>query len=413
MPKFRYTARDASGKRVTETRDAASPEDLKTSLTKNGLTVLSVAAAGPGPDQAASGDKVKRKRTPWAHVSSQDLVIFTRQFSTMISAGIPVLECLDILSEQATDPGFKHVLNTIIEDVRGGTDLSNALARHHRIFDKIYINMVKAGEASGQLDEILTRLAEYKESTEKLKGQIRGAMTYPVISIALILVIFFFLMLFVIPKFSEIFKQLDVPLPLVTKVVLGLSDGIKEYYIQGAIVIVILSVLFVVWKRTESGALIWDRLKLKTPVFGSLFQKVALSRFSRTFATLIRSGVPMLGALEIVSATAGNRVIERAVEDAHEAVRQGEPLAKPLAQAWVFPPMVVRMISIGEKSGALEQLLEKISQFYDEQVAASVEVLTSLIEPIMIGFMGLLVGGIVIAVFYPILMLQKTLIQKR
>ena len=410
MAKFRYTARDSTGKRVSRSLEAGSRDEVVSTLRRDNMTVLSIAEERGGRAGAASRPKGKRLRRP--HVSSQDLVIFTRQFSTMIGAGIPVLECLEILAEQATDVGFRQAQRQIIEDVRGGTDLSTALARHTRVFDKIYINMIKAGEASGQLDEILTRLAEYKESAEKLKGQIRGAMTYPVVSSVLILLIFFFLMIFIIPKFQNIFVQLGAQLPLPTKIVLGISNGIIEFWWQGGLVLIGLIALFIWWKRTESGGYIWDRIKLKFPVFGSLFQKIALSRFSRTFSTLIRSGVPILGALEIVAATAGNRLIERAVEDAHEAVRQGEPLAKPLEASPVFPPMVVRMIAIGEKSGSLEHLLEKISQFYDEQVASTVEVLTSLIEPLMIGFMGVMVGGIVIAVFFPILKIQEVLTKR-
>jgi len=347
-----------------------------------------------------------------ARVSGEELAIFTRQFSTMIGAGIPVLECLDILEEQAEDPGFKRVCGQIVEDVRSGSDLSQALGKHTRVFDRIYVNMIKAGEASGQLDTILKRLAEYMEATEQLKREIKGAMTYPVVSLVMILGITVFLLVFIIPKFQGIFEALKVDLPLPTQLVLALSAALTDYW-YNLIMIIIGLILFIKWwKATDTGGYTWDRMMLKAPVFGQLIQKIALSRFSKTFATLLRSGVPILGALEIVAQTAGNRVVEEAVNNARESIRQGENLAKPLADSPVFPPMVVRMIAIGEKSGALEQLLEKISEFYDQQVEAMVESLTSLIEPLMIGLMGFIVGGIVLSVFLPIFKIQEALRRK-
>jgi len=347
-----------------------------------------------------------------ARVSGEDLAIFTRQFSTMIGAGIPVLECLDILQEQAVDPGFKRVCGQIVEDVRGGSDLSQALGKHTRVFDRIYVNMIKAGEASGQLDTILKRLAEYMEATEQLKREIKGAMTYPVVSLVMILGITVFLLVFIIPKFQNIFESLKVPLPLPTQIVLALSTALTSYWYNLVMIAVGFYLLIKWWKATDSGGYTWDRMLLKAPVFGLLIQKIAISRFSKTFATLLRSGVPILGALEIVAQTAGNRVVEEAVNNARESIRQGENLAKPLADSPVFPPMVVRMIAIGEKSGALEQLLEKISEFYDQQVEAMVESLTSLIEPLMIGLMGFIVGGIVLSVFLPIFKIQDALRRK-
>jgi type IV pilus assembly protein PilC len=330
----------------------------------------------------------------------------------MIGAGIPVLECLNILQEQAEDPGFKNALGQIVDDVRAGSDLSQGLAKHPKVFERIYVNMIKAGEASGQLDTILSRLAEYLESTEKLKREIKGAMTYPIVSLVMIGGITTFLLVFIIPKFQDIFKALKVDLPLPTLIVLGLSKIMTTYYLQVMIIMAGMFLLFKWWKSTDSGGYTFDRLMLKAPVFGQLLQKVALSRFSKTFATLLRSGVPILGALEIVASTAGNRVVEEAVNNARESIRQGENLAKPLSESPVFPPMVVRMIAIGEKSGALEQLLEKISEFYDQQVEAMVESLTALIEPLMIGVMGFIVGGIVLSIFLPIFKIQDSLRKK-
>lgn len=352
-----------------------------------------------------------RKGTPRPKVSDEDMVIFTRQLATMISAGISLLESLEILGEQAEDPGWSAVLKNICELVRGGSDFSDALGQQPRkIFPEIYVNMVRAAEASGQLDVILDRLAGYQEASVALNREIKSAMTYPVISMCMITMILGGLMIFIIPKFATIFQSLDVELPLPTKVLLVMSGFMRSRWyvlIGGAVGIF---VAFVQFKRTKFGARTIDLISLKLPVFGDLFTKVAIARFSRTFATLLSSGVPILGALEIVSKTAGNIVVSEVIDGARENVREGNDLATPLGvKGSVFPPMVVRMISIGEKSGALELLLNKIADFYDAQVKATVKALTSLIEPLMIGFMGAAVGGIVLAIFMPIFKLQAEL----
>jgi type IV pilus assembly protein PilC len=272
--------------------------------------------------------------------------------------------------------------------------------------------MVRAGEASGQLDEILSRLADYLEATAHLKREIKSAMTYPVVSLVLVLGITGFLMLVIVPKFKDIFDGLGVELPGVTQAVMGASMWMKENVLVMLGIMVAMCVGFTMWKKTPSGRRVWDRVVLQMPVFGNLFRKVALSRFSRTFSTMIKSGVPILGSLEIVGETSGNTVIQSAVAKAMDSVRQGETLSEPLSKERVFPPMVVRMIGIGERSGALETLLGKISEFYDQQVEAEVKGLTSLIEPIMIMVMGFVVGGIVLAVFLPIMKLQEALTPK-
>jgi type IV pilus assembly protein PilC len=272
--------------------------------------------------------------------------------------------------------------------------------------------MVRAGEAGGQLDAILVRLAEYLEASEALKRDIKSAMTYPVISLSMILLIVVGLMVGIIPKFKAIFDNLGIPLPLPTKILLTVSMVMQKYFLVVGAIIVVLVVLLILFKRSKRGEYTFHWLILRLPIFGDLFKKVAVSRFSRTFATLIKSGVPILGALEIVAATSGNRIIEGTIIDAREHVRKGETLSEPLSQSGIFPPMVTRMIGIGEKSGALEALLGKISEFYDQQVKATVESLTSMIEPIMIGLMGILVGGIVLAVFLPIFSIQKAVMKK-
>jgi type IV pilus assembly protein PilC len=408
MPSFKYSARDQGGRTVTGIVSGKSQADAVADLRRRNLIVLDVRQSTAGAVRAKSGmlGSLMRARPS---ASKEQLVIFTRQLSTMISAGVPLLESLEVLQEQADTPGFRFVLDGVIESVRSGTDLSTALERFARVFPNIYISMVRAGEVSGQLDDILVRLAEYLEASAKLKRDIRAAMTYPVISLVLVVGIAMFLMIGIVPKFKEIFDTLEIELPSLTLGVLAVSFALKNHILATLAGIAGLIGLFVIWRRTDWGERQWDWIILHVPVFGPLFRKVALSRFSRTFATLIKSGVPILGALEIVSDTAGNRTISDTVDSAKENVRQGHTLAEPLMESKVFPPMVTRMVQIGEKSGSLEQLLEKISDFYDDQVSAAVKTLTSMIEPIMIGIMGFMVGGIVLAVFLPIFELQKQL----
>jgi type IV pilus assembly protein PilC len=337
------------------------------------------------------------------------MIVFTRQLATMLSAGIPLLECLEILAEQIEDAGFEGVITQVVNDVRSGSDFSEALRKHPRAFSSIYVNMIRAGEASGQLDDILSRLADYQEAAASLRSKIRSAMAYPTVSLTAILLITVCLLVFIVPKFKDLFDGLDIELPGPTLVVLAISDFMQNNapVWMGGIVLLVIGLRF--YGKTRAGGWQKDWIKLRIPVFGPLFRKVAISRFARTFATLIQAGVPILGALEIVAATSGNRILEAAVLDASSSVRQGETLAVPLAKSGVFPPMVTRMIAIGEKSGALESLLQKISEFYDQEVASTVDALTSLIEPMMIVIMGVVVGGMVLAIFMPIFELAATL----
>lgn len=413
MPAFKYSARDGNGRTVSGVVSAKTQSDAVADLRRRNLTVLDVRQSLTGGKSkngkgGGTGFFANLMRTR-PSASRDQLVQFTRQLSTMISAGVPLLESLEVLLEQADTPGFRVLLNSVIESVRSGSDLSTSLGKFEKLFPSIYVSMVRAGEVSGQLDDILVRLAEYLEATEKLKRDIKAAMTYPVISLVMVAGIAIFLMVGIVPKFEEIFESLDIELPGLTKLVLGVSRAMKDHFMLVALGCVVAAFAVVGWKRTKRGAYQWDWLMLHVPVFGPLFSKVALSRFARTFATLIKSGVPILGALEIVSETSGNLVISRVVDNAKENVRQGHTLAEPLAQSKVFPPMVTRMVQIGEKSGSLEQLLEKISEFYDDQVNAAVKTLTAMIEPIMIGCMGFMVGGIVLAVFLPIFKLQEQL----
>jgi len=407
MAKFSFRAQDPSGKTVKGTVDAASGAEVTEGLRRKNLVVLKVEELrGKAPGGLAAKFALAQG------TRKGEVELFTRQLSTMISSGIPLLECLEILADQAESPAMRKALTTVIDDIRNGSDLSAALGRFPKIFTSIYVSMVKAGEASGQLDEILSRLADYLEATAKLKREIKSAMTYPVVSMFLVLGITAFLMIVIVPKFKEIFDGLGVELPGVTKAVMNTSMFMQQQAAMFAGIIVAVITGFITWKRSPPGRRVWDRVVLKFPIFGNLFRKVALSRFSRTFSTMIKSGVPILGSLEIVAETAGNSLIKKAVIGAMESVRQGDTLAGPLSREPVFPPMVVRMIGIGERSGALEALLSKISEFYDQQVEAEVKGLTSLIEPLLIAVMGIVVGGIVLAVFLPIMKLQEALTPK-
>ncbi len=412
MADFKYTVRDSAGKKVTGTIAADSETEAKQELRRQNLIIMGIEEKRRGVAATRAKGLFGTKGAPKPRIKSKELTVFTRQLSTMVAAGIPMLESLEVLAEQADDPGFKHVLNTIVEDVRAGTDLSDAMSKHPRVFVRLFVNMVKAGEASGQIDDILNRLADYQEANDRLKGEIKSAMTYPVVSIAMIVGITLFLLIFVVPQFEKIFISLHATLPLPTKILLLLSKFIRgQAYIWAPAIVLIIIGLFA-YSKTGGGGYFRDWLVLRLPVLGPLFQKVAISRFARTFSTLLQSGVPILATLDIVATTSGNRVIENAVVQASQNIREGEPLATPLARSGVFPPMVTRMISIGERSGALEQLLEKISDFYDQEVRATVEQLTSLIEPLMIGVMGFFVGGIVMAVFLPIFSITGQLARK-
>ncbi len=409
MKTFKYTARNIAGKNVAGSVQAETQADAVGELRKKQLNVVKLAPVAERSNRKKGGGLLSFGRGPRPNVKKDELVVFTRQLSTMISAGIPLLESLEILEEQATNPGFAVVLDNVIEDIRAGSDLSAAMEKYPRVFSNIFVSMIKAGEVSGQLDDILVRLAEYLEAAAKLKREIRSAMTYPVVSLTLVLGITAFLMVGIVPKFKDVFGALDIKLPALTEYVLTVSFAIKNNFpaILGGMAGFVF--LLVAFRRSPRGRTYWDWLVLHAPIFGPLFRKVALSRFARTFSTLIKSGVPILGALEIVSHTAGNSVISKAIDASRENVRQGDTLSEPLSQNPIFPPMVVKMVGIGEKSGSLEVLLEKISVFYDEQVSSAVKALTSMIEPLMIGVMGFLVGGIVLAVFLPIFELQKQL----
>ena len=335
-------------------------------------------------------------------VTKKDLVIFTRQFSTMIDAGLPLVQGLTILSEQMDNKTFKRILSEVVRDVGGGASLAESMGKHPKIFDDLYVNLVAAGEVGGILDTILQRLAAYIEKAEKLKGQIKSAMTYPIVVVAIAIIVIAVILIFVIPVFEEMFADFGSALPVPTQVVVNLSRFVKGnfHYMIGALIVIVF--LFKRYKSTTGGRKRIDTLVLKLPIFGSLMKKVAVARFTRTLGTMISSGVPILGALEIVAKTSGNAVLEEVIYEVRASIAEGQTIADPLSENDIFPRMVVQMISVGETTGALDTMLEKIADFYDDEVDAAVDALTSMLEPLLMVFLGGSIGGLVIAMYLPI-----------
>jgi type IV pilus assembly protein PilC len=335
-------------------------------------------------------------------VSGKDIVIFTRQMSTMIDAGLPLVQCLQILAKQQDNVTFKRVLTDIQSDVETGTTLADSMRKHPKVFDNLYSNMIEAGELGGILDTILSRLAVFKEKSMALQKKIKGAMTYPAICLAISLIITAVILVFVVPVFAKMFKDFGSSLPAATQVVVNMSE-----FFKGNILFVIIASLlisFVIKKiyNTDKGRLKIDGLLLRSPVVGTLLRKVAVSKFTRTLSTMLQSGVPILDALQVVARTSGNKVIERAVYHVSDSIAEGRPISEPLEESGVFPNMVVQMINVGESVGALDTMLEKIADFYDEEVDQAVENLTAMIEPFMMVFLGGMIGGLVVAMYLPI-----------
>ncbi len=435
MAKFDYVAFDASGQETRGVLDAASQNDAVAALRKSGFSPLSVTAAGRGggggvataekasksAEKAAPAEKAaKAKAKPKGggikffektKVDGKVLMIFTRQLATLIDAGLPLLRGLDVLGKQEKDPVLKKIIASIAEGVQGGGTFSEALAQHPKVFNRLYINMVKAGELGGVLEVVLNRLAEFQEKAQKLKNKVVSAMTYPVIVLGIAMIILVFLLAFIVPKFEQIFKDLlgNKPLPDLTRIIMGLSGNIvANWYIVVSAVIAIA----VAWKTFSSsakGRIIMDQMALKLPLFGDLTSKSSISRFSRTLGTLVTSGVPILQALLITRETAGNSVVADAVTKVHDAVKEGESIVTPMEACGVFPPMVISMVDVGEETGQLPDMLLKVADVFDDEVDNTVDALTSLLEPLMIVFLAVIVGTIVIALFLPMVDLLKNM----
>ena len=388
MPTYTYTARTARGEVRTATLEASSKDDAAAQLRRLRLTVVKLEEL---PKQKTTG-----------RVSMRDIVIFTRQFSTMINSGLPLVQALDILSKQSENPVLQAVTRQVVFDVESGHTVADALAKHPNAFSDLYVNMVAAGEAGGILDTILLRLATFMEKNDALVRKVKGAMIYPGVIMSVAFGAVVVLLVFVIPTFQTMFESVGAALPLPTRIVIALSEFLQGFW---WVLIALVGGLVVAIQRyysTSDGQLVIDRLLINAPILGDMLRKSAVSRFTRTLGTLISSGVSILDGLEITAKTAGNRVVADAIMESRASIAGGDTIAAPLAKSQVFPPMVLSMISVGEQTGGLDEMLTKIADFYDDEVDAAVSGLLSLLEPVMIVFLGVVVGGMVVAMYLPI-----------
>ncbi len=423
MPTFHYIALDANGQETAGTIDASSDTDAINQLRQQQLYPTQVAQEGKGDASAikAKASKVTAKTKgksvakPSANITvkSKSLMVFTRQLATLIDSGLPLLRGLTVLGRQEPIPALKRTITTLADSVQTGSTFSESLSQFPRVFNKLYINMVKAGELGGVLEIVLNRLAEYQEKAQKLKNKIVAAMVYPIIVMVIAVLIMVFLMLVIVPKFEKIFDDM-IPggrekLPFLTQLVIGISRGIGDYI---WFILIGLALAFVAWKifqSTAAGKVIIDKVKLKLPLFGDVQSKSAISRFTRTLGTLVTSGVPILQALNITRETAGNIVVSNAIQKVHDAVKEGESMVAPLEGSGVFPPMVISMVDVGEETGQLPEMLLKIADVYEDEVDNAVSALTSMLEPIMIVILAVVVGTIVMALFLPLISVIQNL----
>jgi len=432
MPKYNYVAMDAHGKETKGTLEVASQNEAIGRVKEMGLfptKIVEIDKAKDKPDKAAAGGKPakaakggKRKKGGGMNINikipglsgkvkTKVLTTFTRQLATLVDAGLPLLRGLRVLEKQERNPTLKSVIAELALGIEGGSTFSEALAQHPKIFNRLFVNMVKAGELGGVLEVVLTRLSEFMEKAQKIKGKVIAAMFYPCAVLVVATGILIILMVKVVPSFKSVFEGMleGRQLPAFTRLVLGISAMVKDHILETLGVVVVLVVIFNLLIRTKFGRLTWDKFKLKMPVIGPVVSKVAISRFTRTLGTLISSGVPILQALTIVKETAGNVIVSNAVNSVHESVKEGETITAPLEASGIFPPMVISMVDVGEQTGALPEMLLKIADNYDDEVDNSVAAMTSLLEPIMIVFLAVIVGSIVIAMFLPLIDLMNNI----
>jgi len=394
MPKFSWEARTKTGASQKGVMDAANEAAVESQLKKFGFTGITI------KEQKAGG--LFGKGVGGGKVDTKDLVVFTRQFATMIDSGLPLVQCLDILANQQENKYFKTSLYNIKESVESGSTFADALAKHPKIFDQLYVNLIAAGEVGGILDTILNRLAAYIEKAMKLKKQVKGAMVYPATIISIAVIVIGVILVFVIPTFAKMFADFGGTLPTPTLIVIGISNFLQKYIL--VIIGTLYGIKFAIGKyyATPVGRKIMDRFFLKLPVIGVLIRKVSVAKFTRTLGTMISSGVPIMDGLEIVAKTAGNKIVEEAIYKVRQAISEGKTMAEPLGESGVFPPMVVQMIAVGEATGAMDAMLNKIADFYDDEVDDAVGNLTSMMEPLLMVFLGTTVGGLVVAMYLPI-----------
>lgn len=390
MPLFEYKGKTLAGAMVSGELKAKNRAELERILRQNKILITSVSSKPPQIN-IRLGRRIKK-----IHISR-----FTRQFSTMIGAGLPMVQCLEILSQQAETPQFKEVIEKVKDSVQSGSTLADALSRHKKAFDDLYVSMVNAGEIGGALDQILSRLATYREKADALTRKVKGALVYPSVIVAVAALVTFVMLTYIVPVFAKMFEGLGAELPGPTQIVLGISAFLRHNILTGFILLIGLFIFYRYYSKTPRGRLTIDKLKLKAPLLGNLIRKSAIARFTRTLGTLISSGVSILEALEITAKTSGNRVIQDAIRKSVVSIAEGETITQPLKETGAFPPMVCQMISVGERTGGLDEMLQKIADFYEEEVDAAVSALTSIIEPVIIVVMGVVIGGILIAMYLP------------
>lgn len=405
MPIYTYKARNMSGNVVSGSVEAESQRSVILKLKQQHLMVISAEEEKPNPLMNALNNL---SLALVSKVGLNDLVLFSRQLSTLINAGIPIVQCLNVLIDQVDNKNFKKIIMTIREDIEKGASITIAMSKHSKVFNQLYTSMVKSGESGGVLDEVLERISSYLESIQALQRKVRAAMAYPLVVTVVAVGIVIFLLTFVIPAFEGVFESFGAQLPLPTRILIATSNILKIYLpwvlLIGMAIFIILRLLVI---KTEKGRITFDSLRLKIPIFGPLFRKIAVSRFARTLGTLVRSGVSILEALEIVAKTSGNKIVELAVMGARSSIREGERITDPLRECGVFPPMVIQMVSVGEETGALDNMLMKVADYYDREVDMTVSALASLIEPILIVVLGIVVGTIVICMYLPIFMMSS------
>ncbi len=394
MPVFIWTGKNRKGEMQKGEMEASSEDAVR-----NNLSRMRIA---PTRIKKKPKDLLENVSLLQQGVKQKDIILFCRQFSTMIDAGLPIIQCLDILHSQQQNKTFKKMLKDVKENVESGSTLAEALKKYPKHFDDLFVNMIHAGETGGVLDTILRRLSSYMEKAAKLKSKVKGAMTYPAVTIAIAIVVLIVILVFVIPVFQEMFASFGHELPGPTKMVIAMSDFVKGKFLYLVGAVILFAVAFARTYKTDKGRSFIDKAALRLPVFGDLIRKVAVAKFTRTMGTMLTSGVAILDALDIVGKTAGNKTIENAIYDTRQGISEGRTMADPLAESGVFPSMVIQMISVGEATGALDSMLGKIADFYDEEVDQAVENLTSLIEPFMLVFLGVTIGGLVIAMYLPI-----------
>jgi len=396
MATYSWQGKDRNGKTLKGDMDAPSEALVRAQLRRQGVAATKVKERGKGMD-------VEIKIPGFApKVTTKDLVVFTRQFATMIDAGLPLIQCLDILSNQQENATFKRILLTVKEDVESGSTFADALRKHPKAFDELFVNLVAAGEVGGILDTILNRLATYIEKAMKLKKQVKSAMTYPSTIVGIATVVIGVILVFVIPAFEKMFADFGSALPMPTQIVINISKFVQNYILVIIGGFILLVFIFKKIYATVRGREVIDELALKAPIFGILIRKVSVAKFTRTLGTMVSSGVPILDGLDIVAKTAGNKTVEKAIIKVRQSISEGNTIADPLTKSGVFPPMVCQMIAVGEQAGSIDTMLNKIADFYDDEVDDAVGNLTAMMEPLLMLFLGTTVGGLVIAMYLPI-----------